>query len=358
MRAFRLPDWGAAPELVEVPVPVPGPGEVLVRVAGNGLCHSDVTMMRIPAEIGGMLGWSVPFTLGHEASGTIAALGGGVEGWAIGDPVVLISANSCRECRFCRGGRESLCRAGLAGRGYGRDGGLADFVVAPVRDLVRWDGPLDLLPDAGTLTDAGATSHHAVSRILPVLERAVAEGAAPAVAVVGVGGLGGYTVQLLRALSPATVIAVDVDEAKRQRAIDLGAHHAIAGVDGDTARELQRLAASIDPGAVGVEVVIDLVGSDATIEASLRALSPGGAYALVGAEGGTLRTNWNGALPHEAEVFTFQGSRPADVAAMVELASSGAIRVETERFPLDDVARAYDLLSVGGLVRRAVVVPR
>ena len=145
MRALRLLDWDSVPQLVEVPVPTPGEGEVLIRVAGNGLCHSDLTMMAMPAEIGEMLGWHMPFTLGHETAGTVAAVGAGVEGWTLGDAAVLISANSCRRCRYCLGGRESLCERGLAGRGYGRDGGLADFVVAPAHDMVRWSGPAEAL---------------------------------------------------------------------------------------------------------------------------------------------------------------------------------------------------------------------
>ncbi|NLA34592.1 MAG: alcohol dehydrogenase catalytic domain-containing protein [Actinobacteria bacterium] len=356
MRALRLLAWESVPQLVEVPVPTPGEGEVLIRVAGNGLCHSDLTMMDMPAEIGEMLGWHLPFTLGHEIAGTVAAIGpcvdDGDDTWTLGDAAVLMSANSCRRCRYCLGGRESLCERGLAGRGYGRDGGLADFVVAPVADLVRWSGPADALADAGTLSDAGATSFHAVSRVLGVLERAVGEGHAPFVVVIGVGGLGAFAVQFLAALTEATIIAIEPNETRRRRALELGAHHALDGVDRATVKAVRSIT-----GSSGAEAVIDLVGDDDTIACGLKVLAKGGAYALVGAEGGTVASPWVSALPHEAEIFTFQGSRPDHVRRVVELAANGAVRVESERFGLDDVAVAYDGLRAGSLTRRAVIVP-
>src|SRR5690606_26035134 len=115
----------------------PGAGEVLVAVAGTGLCHSDLGMAHMPAGLGASLGWRVPFTLGHEVGGRVAALGPGVTGVAEGDPVALVSPASCGECGLCRQGQESACPHGRAGRGYGRDGGLADYVVARApRDLV------------------------------------------------------------------------------------------------------------------------------------------------------------------------------------------------------------------------------
>ncbi|HET9611659.1 MAG TPA: alcohol dehydrogenase catalytic domain-containing protein, partial [Acidimicrobiales bacterium] len=75
MAAYRIVRWGEPPQLVEVPVPEPGPGEALVEVAGNGLCHSDLDMARMPAEVAEALGWHLPFTLGHEVGGHVAARG-------------------------------------------------------------------------------------------------------------------------------------------------------------------------------------------------------------------------------------------------------------------------------------------
>ncbi len=338
MTAYRIVAWGEPPRLTDAPVPEPGPGEVLVEVAGNGLCHSDVTMAAMPAEVADALGWSLPFTLGHEIGGRVAALGDGVAGLAVGEAVALVSPASCGTCPACRRGHDSACPHGLAGRGYGRDGGLARYVVAPApRGVVRLGG-LDPLA-AGPLTDAGATSHHAVARVVPRLE-----GGDTAV-VVGAGGLGAFAVQLLRALAPdARVVAVDTNPARRAVALDLGAHEAVT--------EVREAAA---PGTAGA--VLDLVGTDATIAAGVAAVRPYGAFALVGAAGGTLRRPWFGGLPRDADVFSFQGSSIADVTAVVALAGAGRIRSEIDVFPLTRVADAYAALEAGTLRGRAVVTP-
>src|SRR5690606_6400012 len=140
----------------------------LVEVAGNGLCHSDLTMAQMPGEMAEALGWHLPFTLGHEVGGRIAGLGAGVTGYGEGEAVALVSPASCGTCAACRRGHDSACPHGLAGRGYGRDGGLARYVVAPAPRAVVKIGALDPLV-AGPLTDAGATSHHAVDRVVPRL---------------------------------------------------------------------------------------------------------------------------------------------------------------------------------------------
>jgi len=338
MTAYRIVAWGAPPRLTDAPVPEPGPGEVLVEVAGNGLCHSDVTMASMPAEIAEALGWSLPFTLGHEVGGRIAAVGEGVTGFALGEPVALVSPASCGSCAACRRGHDSACPHGLAGRGYGRDGGLARYVVAPApRGVIRLGG-LDPLV-AGPLTDAGATSHHAVARVVPRLEDG------DTAVVVGAGGLGAFAVQLLRALAPGVrVVAVDTNPVRRDVALDLGAHEAVPD-----------LGAAAAPGTAGA--VLDLVGTDATIAAGVAAVRPYGSFALVGAAGGTLRRPWFGGLPRDADVFTFQGSSIADVTAVVGLAETGRIRSEVDVFPLSQVADAYAALEAGDLRGRAVVTP-
>src|SRR5688500_3699457 len=155
MRAYRMTGWGAPPEHAEVPVPAPGPGQVLVRVAGCGLCRSDLTMRQMPRIAGERLGWQMPFTLGHETSGWLAD----------GTPAALVSPTSCGTCWHCGRGMDNDGPHGLAGRGYGRDGGLAEYVVADQHAVLPLGG-LDPR-HAGPLTDAGATAYHAVRRALP-----------------------------------------------------------------------------------------------------------------------------------------------------------------------------------------------
>ena len=346
MTAYRLLDWERPPELVEVAVPSPAPGEVLVKVAANGLCHSDIAMAKIPAMFGEALDWHMPFTLGHEVGGWVDVVGDGVSGISAGDPVALISPHSCGSCSFCVRGQDSACPNGLAGRGYGRDGGLAAYVVAEARDVIKLRG-LDPVT-AGPLTDAGATSYHGVKRVVSRLEPG------STAVVIGAGGLGGFAVQLLLALSPARVIVVDANPARLAYAQELGAHETLAGVDDAdaTAAELRALT-----GGEGAQAVLDFVGTDATIAAGLAVVRSDGAFGLVGAGGGTFRKPWFGGLAKDADIFTFQGSTIADAREVIALAEDGRIRSDVDRFPLTDVAHAYEQLDKGTLRGRAVVEP-
>ncbi|MFC4906704.1 alcohol dehydrogenase catalytic domain-containing protein [Actinomadura gamaensis] len=345
MRAYRIVGWREPPRLVDADVPEPGPGQVLVRVAGCGLCHSDLTMAGISAEIGEAIGWRVPFTLGHETAGRVAEVGAGVTAVRPGDPVALVSPASCGTCRLCARGLDASCPDGLAGRGYGRDGGLAEFVLAgSVRELVPLRG-LDPAT-AGPLTDAGATAYHAVRRVLPRLHP---DGTA---VVIGAGGLGAFAVQFLRALGGARVVAIDTNPARLDHARELGADDALPGVDGGTAARVAELT-----GGRGADAVLDFVGADATIAAGVAMVGPAGAFGLVGAAGGGLRAPWSGTLPRDGEVFAFQGSSIADVREVVALAERGAIRNDVEVFPLDRVEDAYAALDKGSLRGRAVVRP-
>ena len=345
MTAYRVVAWQRPPELTDAPVPEPGPGEVLVEVAGNGLCHSDIGMSQMPGSLAEAIGWRVPFTLGHEVGGRVAALGAGATGFAEGDPVAVISPRSCGRCRWCVRGEDNNCPQSFAGRGYGRDGGLARYVVvSSTRELV----PLTMLdPEvAGPLTDAGATSYHAVRRALP---RITPGGT---VVVIGAGGLGSYAVQHLKALTAARVVAVDVAPARLAYAAELGADVTMEGVDGDTAGDI---IAMTDDGA---DAVFDFVGISATIVAGLRSTRRGGAFALVGAGQGSLgEHSLFDLLPKDGEVFTFQAPTIADTLDVIALADQGRIRVDVDRFALADVAEAYERMEAGELRGRAVVIP-
>ena len=342
MPAYRIVAWEHPPELVEVEVPHPGPGQLVVRVAGNGLCHSDVGMSQMPGAMAEVIGWRVPFTLGHEVGGWVEELGAGVAGLQPGDAVALVSPASDGTCGYCLRGHDSACPNGLVGRGYGRDGGLAPFVlVDSSRFVIKLDG-LDPLV-AGPLTDAGATSYHAVARILPRVEPGAA------VVVIGAGGLGSFAVQHLRALSGAHVVAVDTNPDRLAYARELGAHDVVEGAD---TSELRRVL-----GQDGAAAVLDFVGVDETIEAGVAVTRPFGAYGVIGVGGGRLHQPWYSGLPRDGEVFTFQGSTIADARDVIAMAERGMIRSDVDRFTLAQVDEAYEALNAGRLRGRAVVTP-
>ena len=342
MQAIRLTAWEQPARLVEVPAPEPGPGEVLVRVAGAGLCHSDLHLMHWRA---GALPYALPFTLGHEVAGTVAALGPGAEGLELGEPLLVYGPWGCGGCRACSVGAEHLCErpAVARGAGLGRDGGLAEYMVVP---STRLTVPLDGLDPvaAAPLADAGLTPYHAIRRALGMLRPGTSA------IVIGVGGLGHVAVQLLKALGPARVVAVD----RRDEALELATH---AGADvalqatGLTPGALRRAA-----GGRGAALVLDCVGSDETLSLAAGAVAPGGHVSVLGLAGGTFPMRFGGVPLETSVVFSNWGTR-SELAEVVALARDGAISIETERISLGDVPAAYERLAAGGSRGRLVAVP-
>ena len=341
MRAYRLLDW-QQPGFAEVPVPEPGPGQVRVRVAGVGLCHSDVLFLTSPA---GVLPYDVPFTLGHEIAGWVDALGDDVTEVAVNDAVAVACMSPCWECRWCRQGADNYCVNNWRGRGFGVDGGLASHLVVGRREVV----PLgDLDPTlAAPLTDAGATSYHAVQRVRPKIDAAAAVGQATAV-VIGVGGLGSYAVQWLKLQTEARVVAVEARPERVEAATKLGADEVILAGDGLSRRLREAI------GADGADAVLDFVGTDQTLNAAVRNAATLGSIALVGQGFGSAQVRY-GQPAHDCDIFNPQGARIAELHEVIELARSGNVIIEVEQFAFDDVASAYERLQAGTLNGRAVV---
>jgi propanol-preferring alcohol dehydrogenase len=343
--AVRQLEWQRRPELVELPPPKPGPGEVLLKVDAAGLCHTDLHLMEWPE---GTMPYDLPFTLGHETAGTVAALGPGASGVQQGDRVLVYSRWGCGSCWYCLQGRDNVCERPISearahGAGLGRDGGLAEYMIVPsVRHLVPI-GDLDPLL-AAPLADAGLTPYHAIKRYQELLRPNACA------VVIGVGGLGYMAVQMLRALSAVRVVAVDMREDALQLARDAGAHAALS------ARDLTPEALRAETGQGGASLVLDCVAADSTLQLAAGVVGLAGAILYVGRGGGTLPVTAY-ALPFDYSVtVTTWGSVP-ELAEVVGLARSGAIRTQVERFRLPDALDAYERLHHGQVLGRAVVVP-
>jgi alcohol dehydrogenase, propanol-preferring len=345
MRALQLKSFQSDPELVDLPEPEPGPGQVVIKVGGAGACHSDLHVMHEFAE--GMAPWGPPFVLGHEAAGWVHRIGSGVRNYEPGQPVAVYGLLGCGHCKPCAAGAENLCVHGMEGPpgiGFGVDGAMAEYLLiadprrmVPIGDL----DPADVAP----LTDAGLTPYRVIKKVQPKLtpgSRAV---------VIGAGGLGHLAIQILGAMTPATVIAVDVREQALALARQVGASATVQANADNTAQELK----DATEGA-GADVVLDFVGSAPTIALAAAVAKPGMDLVVIGAAGGQFAWNFY-ALPYEVSLTTsFWGTLP-ELHEVIALARQNKVKAHVQRFPLDEALHAYELMEKGQLDGRAVIVP-
>ena len=339
MQAVQLVQWKQPPEIREVPEPDPAPGEVVIKVAAAGACHSDLHLLHDFEP--GMMPYPVPFTLGHENTGHVHALGDGAHGFEVGEPVAVYGPWGCGRCSRCRRGMENYCEhqaeIGAAGGGLGRDGGMAEYQLVPDARLLVPLGDLDPV-EAAPLTDAGLTPYHAIARSRHLLT------AGSTALVIGAGGLGHLAIQILRAISPATIVVVDQKQEALDLAVEVGAHHAVKAGDA-AALEVRELTGGLD-----------LVGADATMQLGAATVRPLGHLTIVGIAGGTLPVSFF-ATPYEASVATtYWGSIP-ELIEVLALARAGQVQAHVCRFPLAEAPAVYDRLAAGQIDGRAVITP-
>lgn len=345
MRALQLVDDHQI-RIQDVPVPEIAPDEVLVRVAGAGLCHSDIHVMHWD-------GWPVtPMTMGHETAGYVEQLGANVVGHSEGDPVLVYLVWACGVCRPCIQGRDNVCitTAGRHGTppcpGLGPDGGMAEYIKVNARFLE----PLgDLDPTtAGPLADAGLTPYHAIDGARHRLNPG------STAVVIGVGGLGHVGLQILKATTAVRVIAVDTSEDKLAIARDHGADEAI--VSDDTAAD-----AILDmTDGYGADAVFDFAGVQPTVDLAAGVIAPDGALRFVGLGGGALDFSVEAAdntPPWGVDVRRSYGGTRRDQRAVIDLARAGRITIETQHYALEGGPKAFEDLERGVVRGRAILVP-
>lgn len=344
MKAVQYRTIGAPPEVVEIDTPEPGPGQVLLKVTAAGLCHSDEFIMSLPED---QYAYGLPLTLGHEGAGVVEALGEGATGVEVGTSVLVYGPWGCGQCRACAVGAENYCTnaaaLGIVPPGLGAPGAMAEYMIV--------DSPRHLVPigdmdpvKAVPLTDAGLTPYHAVKRALPKL------GAGTTAVVIGVGGLGHLGVQMIKQLSGAAVVALDIAQDKLDLARSLGADHVLTSdaAAADAVRELT--------GGRGADVVIDFVGAQPTVEIAMKAVGIDGKVTIVGVGPGVAGVGFF-TVPFGVDVgTTYWGSR-RELMEVVAMAERGQLDIHTEAFGLDQAPQAYERMHEGSLLGRAVVVP-
>jgi 6-hydroxycyclohex-1-ene-1-carbonyl-CoA dehydrogenase len=333
---FRAPQQPL--DVTDVPTPTPGPGEVLVRVAGCGLCHTDLHYI----DHGVPTFKPPPLILGHEAAGRVAALGPGTDGRTEGDRVLIPAVLSCGRCRYCRAGRANLCD-GLRMLGNNVDGAYAEYVVAPASEvfLLPDDLPLE---SACVIADALSTPYHAVKHRGKVRVGDV-------VAVVGCGGVGLNVVQCAVAAG-ASVIAVDLNDARLAIARDLGASEVInpAATPRVDKAVRQRTGG-------GVDIAFEAVGTPKTLELALGLLRKGGRLCIIGYSSEAAPLSAAKIMYHELEVVGSLGCGGRDYPEIIELVRTGVLRLEqvvSGTLPLEEINDGLDRLRQGRGVRWVV----
>jgi len=323
----------------EVPMPEIGAEEVLVKVAGCGICQSDLEYI----DLGVSTFKKPPIILGHEPAGTITRIGASVKGLKVGDSVLCSNIISCGACRYCREGRDDICDNWLM-LGNHVDGAYAQYLKIPAKNAHLL--PPEIPPEDGCIiADAVSTPFHAVK------DRSGMR-LGDSVAVFGCGGLGMSCVQIAATMG-GHVIAVDIVEAKLALARKLGAAETINSRTTDVIKEIRRITSG-----KGVEVAFEMIGRPETIAQASKSICKGGRLVLVGFCQEEVSFNPGRIMVHELEIVGSCACRSVDFPRLIELIRMGKINIRpliTHKFRLSEINEALDIVRKGDSIRTVLV---
>jgi len=320
----------------DVDAPRPGQGQVLVRVQAAGVCGTDLHI------VDGMIKPDAyPMTLGHEAAGVVEEAGPGVT-LAPGSRVAVFNKLFCGACEQCLLGRVNLCTVEPGQLGFNRDGGDAEYVLAPERNLALLPDVVDFAT-AAVLSCAGMTAVHATR--MSGLE------SGQTAVVNGIGGVGILVVQVAERAG-ARVVAVADSAGKADLATNHGAADAIVlGPDDDYAT-LSRA------GGRGADVFFELVGTTDTMTAGIRSLAPRGRFVSTGYTDQSLSIHPIEFILSEASLVSTVAAGRTDLNDAIAMAARGDLVVPLAgRYPLDGIADALSALRSRSVLGRQVLLP-
>jgi S-(hydroxymethyl)glutathione dehydrogenase/alcohol dehydrogenase len=362
-KAAILFEVGQKLEIREVEVEAPKYGEVLIKMAVGGVCHSDLHVMT------GHLTAPVPAILGHEGSGVVAEVGPGVTSLKPGDHVIPMWRLSCGVCEYCSGSRPALCASGTQIRMTGRllDGttrfklegkeikhfagvsSFSEYSVIPERAVLKIpnDFPLDkaALLGCGVITGVGAVFNAA--RVRP----------GSSVAVFGTGGVGVNVIQGAAIAGAEKIIAVDILSSKLEFAKRFGATHTINAKETKPVEAVRALT-----GGRGVDYSFEVIGLPETIRQAYDSLSKRGMAVAVGVAPMTTEVSVPiMSLVYEERILTgsvYGSSRPwIDIPILINLYRAGKLKLDellTRQYPFAQINEAYAALERGEVLRSVV----
>jgi alcohol dehydrogenase, propanol-preferring len=340
--------YGAPLAETTAEIPQPSGTEVLLRVTHCGVCHSDIHLQDGYFDLGNdkrldiSSGRALPFTLGHEIAGEVEAHGPEATGISVGERYGAYPWIGCQKCGLCDRGDEHLCNRPAA-LGVSVDGGYATHVLVPhSRYLMNVDGiDADI---AGSFMCSGLTAYGALQKALPYLH-------VGPLLITGLGGVGMMGLQFAKALHDGPIFVADIDAAKREAALALGAAEAFDPTDPDARKAvLKRLG--------GAGAAIDFVGSDSSFKFAYAVAGKGGAVVVVGLMGGAVSMSVP-LIPMRA--VTVMGSYVGslnEAREMLTLVKAGKVApIPVETRALDQAERVLSDLRQGKIIGRVVLTP-
>ena len=364
MKAAILNDINQPMTVEDLPTPSPRAGEVLLRIAATGVCHTDLHVMK------GEVAFPMPCVLGHETSGTVETVGDGVTNVAVGDRVVCSFIMPCGSCAYCRRGRDDMCETFFAynrlkGQLYDGTtrltrsdgspvwmysmGALAEYAVTPASSVFR-------LPDGLSLQESaiiGCSVFTAYGAIRNQAELKMGESAA----VFAVGGVGTNVVQIAAAVGASPLIAVDLDDDKLELARSFGATHTVNAAKEDAPERIREIT-----GGQGVDAAFEALGRPQTVMQAFQSVADGGRVVMIGiaSAGETVPLEITRIVRRGIRIMGSYGARAGtDMAQILNLVERGVVDVSpkiiTRRYGIDQVNDAYDALGRGEVVGRALI---
>ena len=347
MKAIRLTATGAPLALEDVPMPTPGAEEALVRVAGCGVCHTDIGFWKdgVPTNHG------LPITLGHEISGLVTDAGPRHRA-LVGREVIVPAVMPCGDCELCRTGRGNACRRQKM-PGNDMDGGFAEYVTVPARGLCIVDSrPGYALAELSVIADAVSTPYQAVVRSgLKPGELAI---------VVGAGGVGGYAVQIAAAFG-AKVVAIDVDDARLAQVTEHGAGLAINSASTEFKALRKRIQAQAE--AWGCPPygwkIFECSGHPAGQQTAWGCLTYAATLMLIGFTLAKTELRLSNLMAFDATAQGTWGCLPELYPAALSLVTEGRITLKPfiERHPMSRGTDILERVADHALTRRAILEP-
>lgn len=344
----------AMPMAREARAETAGANEVIIRVAGCGVCHTDLGFFYdgVPTR------HAFPLTLGHEISGTVVEAGAGAEAW-LGRDVVVPAVLPCGECPACRAGRGQICPAQIF-PGSDVHGGFASHVRLPARGLCPVPDLADravnpggiALADLSVVADAISTPYQAIVRS--------GLGAGDVAVFVGAGGVGGFGIQVAAALG-AAVVAIDVN---RERLAQMAAHGASLTLDPaaidlkDLRKQVRAFADSRGVPSWRVKI-FETSGSPKGQATAFALLGHGGYLSVVGYTPQAVELRFSNLMAFDATAQGNWGCLPEHYPAIVDLVLQGGIALAPfiEQRPLATINDVFAELHAGGVLRRLVLIP-